>query len=107
VNLLLQQANDLETQRGAYINRVISGSPADRAGLRGSTGQTSVQGIIVPTGGDVVIEADGEQVRDFADLLVATAFRNVGDEMQLTVLRNGERITTTVTLAARGSPSVG
>jgi len=107
VNLLLQQANDLETQRGAYINRVISGSPADRAGLRGSTGQTSVQGIIVPTGGDVVIEADGEQVRDFADLLVATAFRNVGDEMQLTVLRNGERITTTVTLAARGSTSVG
>jgi serine protease Do len=107
VNLLIQQANDLETQRGAYINRIISGSPADRAGLQGSTGQTSVQGITMPTGGDVVIEANGEQIRDFADLLVATAFSDVGSEMRLTILRDGERITETVTLAARGSQQQG
>ena len=107
VNLLVQRANDLETQRGAYINRVISGSPADRAQLRGSTGQTTIDGITVPTGGDVVIEANGQQIRDFADLLVATAFRNAGDEMQLTIIRDGKRITETVTLAARGTRQQG
>lgn len=107
VNLLIQQANGLEMQRGAYINRIVSGSPADQAGLRGSTGQTSVQGITVPTGGDVVIEANGQPIRDFADLLVATAFSDVGDQMQLTILRDGERITATVTLTARGTPRQG
>ena len=107
VNLLIQRANDLETQRGAYVNRVISGSPADQAGLQGSTGQTTIEGITVPTGGDVVVEANGEPIRDFADLLVATAFSDVGEELELTILRDGERITETVTLAARGSRQQG
>jgi 2-alkenal reductase len=107
VTLLIQLANGLETQRGAYINRIVSGGPADQAGLQGSTGQAIVQGITVPTGGDVVIEANGQPIRDFADLLVATAFSDVGDQLQLTILRDGERITETVTLTARGTRQQG
>ncbi|HHX45156.1 MAG TPA: trypsin-like serine protease [Chloroflexi bacterium] len=101
VNLLIQDANDLETQQGAYIDRVVPGSPAAQAQLQGSRGQTSVGGITVPTGGDVIIEANGTQIRDFADLLVVTAFRNVGDQLELTILRDGQEITETVTLAPR------
>ena len=107
VNLLIQQANDLETQQGAYVNRVVPGSPADQAGLQGSTGQTTIEGVTVPTGGDVVVEANGQPIRDFADLLVATAFSEVGDEMQLTIIRDGERVTETVNLAARGTRQQG
>lgn len=107
VNLIIQQANDLETQQGAYVNRVVSGSPADQAGLQGSTGQTSIGGVPVPTGGDVVIAANGQQIRDFADLLVSTAFGSPGDEVELTIIRDGQQITETVTLAARGGRQQG
>lgn len=101
VNLLLQQANNLDTQRGAYIDEVVSGGPADEAGLRGSTGTTDIQGITVPVGGDVVVEADGEPINTFDDLLLKISQQNPGDQMNLTVLRNGERMQFEVVLEAR------
>jgi S1-C subfamily serine protease len=105
VNRLIANANGLDTQFGAYIQEVIQGGPADQAGLQGSTGTDSVDGVPIPVGGDVVIEADGEQIRSFSDLLVHVAYQNVGDQIQLTVLRNGEQRSVTLTLAARPGQS--
>jgi S1-C subfamily serine protease len=101
VNLLIQQANDLPTQQGAYIDHVEAGGPAEKAGLRGSSGSTQINGLDVPVGGDVVVEADGDQVADFSDLLVHTAFQEVGASMQLTIIRDGNRQEVTVELAPR------
>jgi S1-C subfamily serine protease len=101
VNLLIQQANDLPTQQGAYINNVEPGSPADKAGLRGSSGSTQINGVNVPVGGDVVVGADGDQITDFSDLLVHTAFKEVGDSMQLSILRDGQRQEVTVQVSPR------
>lgn len=101
VNLLIAEANDLPTQQGAYIGEVITGSPADDAGLQGSTGTTQIRGLTVPVGGDVIVAADGEPVEDFADLLAEVAFRQPGDAMQLTILRDGERQQLAVELEAR------
>jgi len=101
VTLLTQQANDLPVQQGAYIDEVVANGPASRAGLRGSSGTRAVQGIDVPTGGDVVVEVDGEPIADFASLLDATTSRNPGDSMALTILRDGQRIRVNVTLDAR------
>jgi S1-C subfamily serine protease len=91
VNLLLAQANDLETQSGAYVHAVEPVSPAGRAGLQGSSGATALNGIQVPVGGDVIVAANGQTVEDFADLLVTLAYSQPGDELSLTVLRNGEQ----------------
>jgi S1-C subfamily serine protease len=101
VNLLIAQANDLPTQRGAYIDEVIPDSPADDAGLQGSTGTTQLRGLQVPVGGDVIVEVDGQPIQDFADLLVEVAFRQPGDSMQVTILRDGQRRQLTVNLEAR------
>ena len=101
VNLLIAQANNLPTQNGGYIDSVRSNSPADRAGLQGSTGSSEVQGFPISTGGDVVVEAGGEPVDNWSDLLVIIASRNPGNELQLTVLRDGQRQQLTVTLEAR------
>jgi S1-C subfamily serine protease len=101
VNLLIAEANDLPTQNGGYIDTVRSNSPADRAGLQGSTGSTDVQGFPIRTGGDVIVEAGGEPVRNWSDLLVAISARNPGDALQLTVLRDGQRQQLAVTLEAR------
>jgi 2-alkenal reductase len=101
VNLLLQEANDLDTQQGAYIAVVVDNGPAEEAGLRGATGEEQILGQAVPVGGDVVIEADGEEIRDFADLLSLVAFRRPGDSITLTILRDGAEQEVTVELAAR------
>jgi 2-alkenal reductase len=101
LNLLLQQANDIEGQRGAYISLVISGGPAEAAGLQGSSGTVQVDEFTVPVGGDVVIEAGGETVNDFDDLLAIVASRNPGDALELVILRDGERQEVTVTLEPR------
>lgn len=102
VGLTLMEANNLETQQGAYIIEVVPGGPADDAGLRGAQIVESA-GIQIPTGGDVVIAVDGESVRDFDDLSSQIAFKAPGEETVLTVLRDGAEEEITVTLEARPS----
>jgi len=103
VNLTIMEANDLGTQRGAYIDGVVPDGPADAAGLQGSSGTVEVGGIPVPTGGDVIIEADGKPIADFSDLLVEVSMRHPEDDMEVTIIRNGQRQQVTITLARRPS----
>ena len=101
VNLAIAEANELSTQRGAYIDGVVAGSPAAGAGLRGSRGARSISGLRVPMGGDVVTAVDGRPVDDFADLLAEIAFSRPGDSVTLTILRDGRTLSVNVTLAPR------
>lgn len=106
VTLTIMEANELESQLGAYITDVIPGGPADEAGLQGSSRFQQVDRLEVPVGGDVVIEADGEPMIDFASLLIKTAAKNPGDTMELTIIRNGRRQQVTVTLEPRPANAV-
>ena len=101
VDLALQRANNLPDQRGAYVHFVQPGTPAERAGLRGSSSERTVLGQPTPTGGDVIIGFNGEPIADFADMLSRIAFSQVGEEVVLTVRRGGETLEVPVTLAAR------
>ncbi len=101
VNLLLMEANNLDVQQGAYIAEVVPDGPADQAGLHGATGVRPINGFQVPVGGDVIIEVDGNPVRDFSDLLVYVASQNPGDTIELTILRDGQRRQVSVRLAPR------
>ncbi len=101
VSLSISMANGLDSQAGAYINGVVEDGPAERAGMRGTSGTTQVEGLTAPVGGDVVLEADGRSINFFSDLLVAVAFKNPGDTIELTVLRDGVRQQVQVELAPR------
>jgi 2-alkenal reductase len=101
VSLPIAQANNLDTQQGAYIDGVVQGGPADRAGLRGSRGTRVVDGVEAPVGGDIVVAADGNPVRDFSALLVYVTYKQPGEQVVLTVMRGGQREEVTVTLAPR------
>lgn len=101
VGLVVQQANDLVTQDGAYVVEVAGNSPASEAGLQGASRERRVLGQTVPVGGDVVLEADGEPIRDFTALLTTVAFKQPGDAVELTILRDGERLQVVVELAER------
>ena len=63
---------------GALVERVESGGPADDAGARR---------------GDVVTAAGSEEIRSSGDLISALRNYKPGDTVELTVLRNGEKIT--------------
>lgn len=88
--------------RGALVGEVVPDGPADKAGLRGSTGTVEIDGFETAIGGDVITAVDGQPIRDFEDLTTILARTGqVGQDMKLTVLRDGAIRTFTVTLAAR------
>ncbi len=96
-------------QRGALVNQVTAGSPAEQAGLRGSTQQTTLNGETVNVGGDVIIAIDQQPVKTFDDLVAyLTTNTSVGQTITLTLLRDGQQQDVKVTLVARpaGSPQV-
>ncbi len=103
VGLLTMQANKLPSQKGAYISQVVANGPAAKAGLRGSTGQSTGAGVLsgTPTGGDIVMAVDSQPVATFDDLLSYVAFKAPGEQVTLTVLRNGQTTQIPITLAPR------
>jgi 2-alkenal reductase len=96
LNLLIARANNLDIQQGAYITSVEADGPAGEAGLRGAPSLDQPM-----TGGDIVTEVDGQPIATFDDLLNYIAFKNPGDQITLTVLRDGQPQQITVTLGAR------
>jgi S1-C subfamily serine protease len=93
----------LDTKSGALITDVVSGSPADKAGLKGSTGETTFQLQHVKTGGDVVIAVDGKPVFQNNDLSELIALHKPGDTVTLDILRGNQHATADVTLGSRPS----
>lgn len=95
-----------KTQRGALVLDVTSNSPAEKAGLKGSTQQTTINGSSASVGGDVIVAIDNQPVKTFDDLVAYLASSTVVNQtVTLTVLRNGQQQTVNVTLAARPKSS--
>lgn len=93
----------LDVESGALITDVVSDSPADKAGLKGSTGETTFQLQHVKTGGDVVIAVDDKPVFQNNDLSELVALHKPGDTVKLDILRGGQHATVDVTLGSRPS----
>lgn len=87
------------TDQGAMIAGVTEGSPAAEAGLKGATGEITIEGRSYAVGGDVVVEANGQPVASVKDLQAAVASLEPGDELKLVVKRaDGSTADITVTL---------
>ena len=81
-----------DTYPGVMVMEVTPGSPADEAGLRGANMTRAVDGEIVRLGGDIVVAVNGnasvvEDDQAFVDYLQNEKL--VGDNITLTVLRDG------------------
>jgi 2-alkenal reductase len=101
-SLTLAQAEflGLPTANGAYIVDIVPGGPADQAGLQAGTQPTQVGGLFA--GGDLIIRVDELDILEFSELLSYMMLNKVpGETMDVTVLRNGEALTLTVTLGER------
>jgi S1-C subfamily serine protease len=94
------EALGLSTFTGAYVLTVTPGGPADQAGIRAGDQPTSIEGL--SAGGDLITAIDGRPVRNFDDLLsYLITNKSPGDNVVLTVLRDGQSVDVTVTLDAR------
>jgi S1-C subfamily serine protease len=91
----------LPVKRGLLITRVLPGTPAERAGLRGGTEQALVEGTTWIIGGDIIVSADGTELRTQEQLLELIAERDPGDTMKLRIYRDGEQQTVEVQLGRR------
>ena len=96
------EAMGLKVQRGAIISHVAEHGPAAKAGLRGGRGTLDYYGRELTIGGDVIIAQDGRPVNQFDDLVVyLVRHKRPGDELRLTVLRNGKLLEVTMILKGR------
>jgi 2-alkenal reductase len=96
------KAMDLPVEQGAYLSEVVEGGAASKAGLQGSTDVADVDGRQVEVGGDIVTAIDGQPVRNFDDMLVYIALSTrPGQEVTLTIVRNGQAQDVKVTLGSR------
>jgi S1-C subfamily serine protease len=94
-----------ETARGALVSEVVSGSPADEAGLKGGTREETVDGISVMVDGDVIIGVEGRTVKDFYDLVVyIERYQKPGDTIELTIIRDDTVIALELVLGVRPEP---
>ncbi len=93
----------IDSDHGALVVDVVSGSPADEAGLEAGDDTTEFQGQPdIPEGGDAIVAVDGEPI-DRDSTLADLVETRPAEEVELTVLRGGEQREVTVDLAERGS----
>jgi serine protease Do len=105
----IAEAAGLKEAKGFLVTDITSESPADKAGIRGGYKIDDIDGREIALGGDIIVAIDNNTVRKIDDILsYLEREKNVGDQVRLTVLRDGN-ITQTfpTTLAARaGSVSL-
>jgi S1-C subfamily serine protease len=100
-------AHELGLTEGVEITKVNSGTPAQKAGLKGSTGQKFVQGTQYATGGDVITQIDGHTVKTSEDVQLAIDSHHPGDTIELTYWRNGDTHSVSIKLATRPAQITG
>ncbi len=85
----------LNQTEGAYVVSVTPNSPADEAGLIAADPQTA-------QGGDLIVQIDDATINTFADLNAYLVFHTeVGDTIDITVIRDGKTVEVPLTLGAR------
>jgi S1-C subfamily serine protease len=98
---------DLDVDKGAWVQVVNSGGPAEKAGIRGGGSPVDFQAQPFRPGGDVITKVDGEPVEDSAELADLIADYQPGDEVPLEIHRGGEERTIEVKLGERPLGNVG
>jgi S1-C subfamily serine protease len=82
--------------KGVVIGKVVRGSGAERAGLRGA--RETVTGRIEL--GDIIVGIDGKPIETIEDMLDLLEQRKVGDQVMVEILRANRRQQVSVTLQA-------
>lgn len=80
----LAEVYNLQSDYGLLVVETPSGGPAQRAGIRPN---------------DIIVEVEGAKIVNLRDLRQVISVRNVGDQVNVRVVRGNSRLEFTVTLA--------
>ena len=97
LNDSLAEALGIDVTEGIFLSEVFPDSPAAEAGLVASSFVMSLEGTQTSVG-DIITAIDGEKVTSVEDIVSHFATKQPGDNVTLTVLRDGETIEVDVTL---------
>ncbi|MGE5407724.1 MAG: S1C family serine protease [Syntrophothermus sp.] len=97
----LAKALNLPVEDGVIVQTVVKGGPADKAGLEGSQTTATIEGAQIGLGGDIITAIDGTKVTSMEDVIEFVNKAKPGEEVELTILRDGRTKTATVTLGKR------
>jgi S1-C subfamily serine protease len=102
INDELARALQLPVDKGLLIAQLQRGGAADAAGVRGANQQLRVRGGYLLIGGDILTAIDDQPIttRDQMTIYLENNKR-VGDQVKLSLIRDGQPITLTATLTAR------
>ena len=89
---------DTDVTSGVYVTAVAPDGPADRAGLQPAIDPGTGQPL--PGRGDIIVAFDGLRIETVEDLRRQIDTREVNETVELEVVRDGERISLSVTLDA-------
>ncbi|NUQ65934.1 MAG: trypsin-like peptidase domain-containing protein [Pirellulales bacterium] len=96
-------AKVLETEEGLLIATLLPGGAAEKAGLRGMSIRTKRQGLLVfeyldRSAADLIVAVDGEPAKNVDDFLSCIESRQPGDQVAVTVVRDGRKLDVPVRL---------
>jgi serine protease Do len=100
LTLIESQALGLSQTNGAYVVEIVSGGPADDAGLQAGDQPTEYVGL--NAGGDLITAIDGRSVMTFGDFLgYLMTQKSPGDTVTITFIRDNEEMEVELTLEVR------
>ena len=79
----IAEIENLDEPRGALVASVAQNSPSDKAGVKA---------------GDIILEFDGEKIKEMKELPIIVARTEVGKKVKVKIWRNKKEITKTITL---------
>lgn len=95
---LAERMNLTQSQEGFLVEDIISGGPADLAGIKGGYKVANINGSDIKLGGDIVVGIDETVVNTIQDIQSYLGTKKVGDNVQIQVIRDGQGITVPLTL---------
>jgi S1-C subfamily serine protease len=102
----ISRATDTNITYGWLITQVVSGGPADAAGLRAGVRQVLISGNRVTIGGDIVIAINETKITNMDDLSAYLEEHSLpGQTINVTIIRNNQIMTVSVKLGTRPQTS--
>ena len=92
---------DIPVTRGAWVQAVVDGGPADDAGLKAGSRRERFQARPVRVGGDVITAVAGRPIKKDSDVGIVLQRFEPGDRIKLEIIRNGRRRDIEVELGER------
>lgn len=81
----------VDVAQGAFVAEVVPDSSADKGGLKI---------------GDIITHVDGNKIKSFDELKSKVASKGAGKDIELSVLREGDKVNLSVTLGSADKPAV-